>query len=169
MALIRWEPAPFQTELNRLFNSLFDTPTHPGRGAAAPVRRWIPAVDLVENDDTYVLRADLPGLSQEDVNVELDNNVLTVSGERKSEHEERKQGYYRIERSSGSFSRSLRLPDGVDAGAIKASFDNGVLEVQIPKPAQPKPQKVAITVGGADAAATPVSEETTSETAEDAS
>jgi HSP20 family protein len=152
MALVRREPAPLQTELNRLFYSLFDTPTHPARGrGASPLHRWIPAVDLVENDDHYTLRADLPGLSQDDVNVELDGNVLTVSGERKSEREERRQGYYRLERASGSFSRSLRVPDGVDANAITANFENGVLEVKVPKPEHAKPQKVAITV--ADGAA----------------
>jgi HSP20 family protein len=150
MALIRWEPVrelnTLQGEMNRLFNTLFDTP--PQNGGAAAVRRWIPAMDLVETDEEFVLRADLPGLSQEDVNVELEDNVLTVSGERKSEHEERKEGYYRVERASGAFSRSLTLPEGVDASAIKAGFDKGVLEVRIPKPEERKPRKVAISVGG---------------------
>lgn len=148
MALIRWEPVrelnTLQGEVNRLFNSVFDAPL---ASASNGVRRWIPAMDLVEADDEFVLRADLPGLSEEDVNVEVDDNVLTVSGERKSEHEERKDGYYRVERSSGRFSRSLTLPEGVDAEAIKASVENGVLEVHIPKPAERKPHKVAITVG----------------------
>ena len=76
--------------------------------------------------------------------------MLTVSGERKAEHEERKEGYYRVERASGSFRRSLRLPEGVDAEAIKAQFDSGVLEVRIPKPEERKPHKVAITVGGGE-------------------
>ena len=85
MALIRWEPVP----MNRLFNNLFDTPT---AGFGSVTRSWIPAMDIVENDNDYVLRADLPGLTEQDVNVELDDNVLTISGERKSEHEERKRG-----------------------------------------------------------------------------
>jgi HSP20 family protein len=151
MALIRWEPVrelnTIQNEMNRLFNSVFDTPLPNG---SAGVRRWIPAMDLVETDDDFVLRADLPGLSEGDVNIELEDNVLTVSGERKSEHEERKEGYYRVERASGSFSRSLTLPEGVNADAIKASFDKGVLEVRIPKPEERKPRKVAITVGGGE-------------------
>jgi HSP20 family protein len=105
-------------------------------------------MDLVETEDSFVLKADLPGVAEEDVHIELDDNVLTVRGERKSEHEERKQGYYRVERSSGSFARSLTLPEGVDPEAVKASFDRGVLEVQIPKPEQRKPRKVEITVGG---------------------
>jgi HSP20 family protein len=154
MALIRWEPVrelnTLQNEMNRLFNSVFDTPPPNGGGGGAGLRRWIPAMDLVETDDDFVLRADLPGLAEGDVNIELEDNVLTVSGERKSEHEERKEGYYRVERASGSFSRSLTLPEGVNADAIKASFDKGVLEVRIPKPEERKPRKVAITVGGGE-------------------
>jgi HSP20 family protein len=151
MALIRWEPVrelnTLQNEMNRLFNSVFDTPA-PNGGAS--LRRWIPAMDLVETDEDFVLRADLPGLSEGDVNIELEDNVLTVSGERKSEHEERKEGYYRVERASGSFSRSLTLPEGVNPDTIKASFNKGVLEIRIPKPEERKPRKVAIAVGGGE-------------------
>ena len=155
MALIRWEPVrelnTIQSEMNRLFNTLFDSP-HPGNGGASPaLRRWIPAMDLVETADAFVLRADLPGLTDKDVNIELEDNVLTISGERKAEHEEAKDGYYRVERSSGTFSRSLTLPEGVDPAAVKANFEHGVLEVRIPKPEQRKPRKVAISVGGAGA------------------
>jgi HSP20 family protein len=149
MAVIRWEPArelhTVQGEINRLFNSLFDTPTH---ATALRTRGWVPATDLVEGDSEYVLRADLPGLGEDDVTIEVENDVLTVSGERKGEHEEKRQGYYRLERSFGSFRRSLRLPEGVDAGAIVAGFDKGVLEIRVPKPAARKPHRVAITVGG---------------------
>jgi HSP20 family protein len=158
MAIIRWEPArelhTVQTEMNRLFNSFFDTPTGGGNGGsgASQLRRWVPATDLVETESEYVLRADLPGLSKDDVNVELDENVLTISGERKAEHEERKEGYYRLERASGRFLRSLTLPEGVDAQQIKAGFENGVLEVRVPKPVQRQPQKVAIAVGGSEPA-----------------
>jgi HSP20 family protein len=148
MALIRWEPAreigTIQNEMNRLFNTFFDGPTVSKSGA---LRRWIPAMDLVEAEDDYVLKADLPGLSESDVKIEVEDNVLTISGERKSEHKESKDGYYRIERSSGSFRRSLTLPEGVDPEAVKATFDRGVLEVHVPKPEQRKPRKVEITVG----------------------
>ena len=147
MALIRWEPArelqSIQHEVNRLFGSFLD----PHAGVEIGARRWLPAVDLVEEGDHYVLRADVPGVSQDDLKVELEDNVLTLSGERKSEHEERKDGYYRIERASGSFSRSLTLPEGVDPDAIEARFERGVLEVRIPKPAERKPRRVAIDVG----------------------
>ena len=151
MALIRWEPVrelhTMQNEMNRLFNTFFDSPT-PSNGGNAGVRRWIPAMDVVETEDHFVLRADLPGLSESDVNIELEDNVLTVAGERKAEHEQRSEGYYRVERAFGSFSRSLTLPEGVNADAIQASFDNGVLEVRIPKPEQHKPRKVQISLGG---------------------
>jgi HSP20 family protein len=140
MAIVRWEPV---REL-RLLNSLFDTPTFP----QAAHRRWVPAIDLVETESDFVLRADLPGLSEDDVSIELEENVLTVSGERKSEHEERNHGYYRVERSSGSFRRTLTLPEGVDADAVKATFDRGVLEIRVPKPEQRKPRKVQISVAG---------------------
>ena len=151
MALIRWEPVPelatIQNEMNRLFNTLFDQPGQSNRGQGMP-RRWVPAMDLVESEDHYVLRADLPGLSQEDVNIELEANVLTVSGERKAEHQEHGEGYYRLERAFGSFSRSLTLPQGIDPEAVTAKFDRGVLEVRIPKPEERKPRRIAISGDG---------------------
>jgi HSP20 family protein len=144
MALVRWEPVP----MNRLINSLFDSATTPASGATP--RQWLPATDLIDSETHYILRADLPGVAEDDVSVELDHDVLTISGERQAEHQERKAGYYRVERATGSFRRSLRLPEGVDAEAITASFDRGVLEVSVPKPEQPKPRKVQISVAGAE-------------------
>lgn len=132
--------------MNRLFHNLFDTPT----GAAAASRRWIPALDLAETEDAYVLRADLPGLSPQDVTIELSNRVLTVSGERQAEQRGEDAGWVRIERSFGSFRRSLTLPAGVDAEAITAAFDNGVLTVTVPKPEQAKPHRVQIAVEGSE-------------------
>ena len=150
MAIVRWEPlrelTTLQNEMNRLFGSAFDTPT-PGNAGA--LRRWMPAMDLVESEEHFVLRADLPGMSEEDVNIEVEERVLTISGERKAELTATKDGYQRFERAFGSFSRSLTLPDGIDAAAVSASFDRGVLEVRIPKPEQRKPRKISIGVGGA--------------------
>src|SRR5947209_19033418 len=124
MALIRWEPVrelnTIQSEMNRLFNTFFDTPATAGNGAST-LRRWLPAMDLLETENDFVLRADLPGLSEEDVNIELEDSVLTISGERKAEHEERKEGYYRVERASGNFSRSLTLPEGINPEAVQAT------------------------------------------------
>lgn len=152
MTVIRWEPAreinSLQQEMNRLFSSFFDTSSAaPAAGTAA--RRWIPAMDLVETEDHFVLRADLPGVAEGDVDLSLEDRVLTVAGERKAEHEERGEGFYRLERASGSFSRSLTLPEGVDGDAIAARFDKGVLEVRIPKPQASKPRKLSIQVGDA--------------------
>lgn len=150
MALIRWEPAAelnsLQSEMNRLFTSLFDTPTRPSTGELN--RRWVPAMDLIESGDHYLLQADLPGMSEQDINIELEAGVLRISGERKLARSEDKRGLRRIERAYGSFSRSLTLPDGVNPEAVEASFDRGVLEVRIPKPEQAKPRKVSISVGG---------------------
>jgi HSP20 family protein len=152
MALIRWEPVAelntIQNEMNRLFNNFFEAPT--GRSNGSSTSRWIPAMDLVETADHYVLRADLPGLSDEDVNVQLEDNVLTISGERKTEQHTEREGYYRLERAFGGFSRSLTLPDGVDPDSVQAHFDRGVLEITIPKPEQKKPRQVQIKLGGGD-------------------
>ncbi len=149
MALIRWEPVAeldsIQNEMNRLFNTFFD---QPGKSREADVRRrWIPPMDLVEAGDSYVLRADLPGLSEDDVSIQLEDSVLTISGERKAKHEHQEEGYYRLERAFGAFSRSLTLPDGIDPERVQAQFDRGVLEVTIPKPEQKKPRTVTITPG----------------------
>ena len=148
MTIVRWEPfrelSSLQTEMNRLFNAAFDTPGG-GNGGA---RRWAPAMDLLETDDHFVLRADLPGMTESDVNIEVEDNVLTVSGERKAEHEENREGFYRVERAFGAFSRSLTLPKGINADAVSASFDKGVLEVRIPKPEERKPRRITIGTAG---------------------
>jgi HSP20 family protein len=138
--------------MNRLFGSFFDGPTAGGAGNGGAIRQWMPAMDLVETKDHFVLRADLPGLTEKDVTVELEENVLSVSGERRAETTEEREGYYRIERASGRFARSLTLPEGVDPAGISAEFHDGVLEVRVPKPAERKPQRVAIDVsrGGGD-------------------
>jgi HSP20 family protein len=148
MALIRWDPVreldSLQGDMNRLFDRFFEGRSANSGGA---VRRWIPAMDLVETGDHLVLRADLPGMSEDDVDIEIKDGVLTVSGERKAEHEEKGEGFHRVERSFGSFSRSLSLPDGVDAGRIEANFADGVLEVRVPKPEESKPTRVQIGKG----------------------
>jgi HSP20 family protein len=144
MALVRWDPGrevdTLQTEMNRVFDAFFDS--RPGKGGTA--QRWVPAMDLVEDKNDLVLRADLPGLSEDDVNIEVKDGVLTISGERKTEEKKEDEGYYRVERAFGRFSRSLSLPDGIDPEQVKARFDNGVLEVRIPKPKERKPHRVSI-------------------------
>ena len=153
MALVRWDPMreldSLQGELNRAFDTFFGARGNDVRG-----RRWIPAMDLVETDDHLVLRADLPGMSEEDIEIEIKDNVLTVSGERKAEEEKREEGYYRVERAFGSFSRSLTLPEGVKVDAVTANFDRGVLEVSVPKPEERKPQRVQIGKGSVEGTGT---------------
>src|SRR5216117_1139261 len=122
MALVRWDPARELDSLQSEFNRLFDSFAGNGGRPDVRTRRWVPAIDLVETADHLVLKADLPGLSKDDVNIEVNDDVLTVSGERKSENEEKADGYYRVERAFGRFSRSLSLPQGVDADAIDAEF-----------------------------------------------
>jgi HSP20 family protein len=150
MALLRWEPVAelntIQNEMNRLFNTFFEQPPRSDRGRAASPR-WMPPMDLLETGDHYVLRADLPGLGDEDVSIQFEDNVLTISGERTAEHDDQQEGFYRLERATGAFSRSLTLPDGVDPDAVQAHFDRGVLEVRIPKPEQKKPRQVQIKLG----------------------
>ena len=143
MALLM-KPEPFSSEINRLFDTLFDT----ANGNGTRSQRWMPAMDLVEADDHFLLKADLPGLAEEDVAIEVQDNVLTVSGERKAEHERKERGWYRLERSFGRFSRSLTLPEGVNADGISASFDKGVLDVRIPKPEERKPRRISIGANG---------------------
>jgi HSP20 family protein len=129
-------PEAFSTEFNRLFSSLFEP------GAAS--QQWVPAMDLVETEDSYLLKADLPGIKHEAVSIEFNDGTLTISGERKAEYERKEKGFFRLERSFGKFSRSLSLPDGIDVDKIEAGFHDGVLEVKIPKPEQRKPRQIAV-------------------------
>ena len=135
MALLM-RPEPLTADFDRLFSTLFDRNQVP--------QRWVPPMDLVEHDDHFLLRADLPGLTEADVNIELNDGSLTISGERKAEHTKQERGFFRVERQFGTFSRTLTLPDGIDGEQIKASFTNGVLEVWIPKPEERKPRKIQI-------------------------
>ena len=145
--LVRWdpiaEPDSLQAEMSRLFDGFFGR-TANGNGS----RRWIPAMDLVESDSEIVLTADLPGMSQDDIAIEVKDSVLSISGERKDERRENGNGYHRAERTFGRFSRTLALPRGIDAQRVSASFERGVLEVHIPKPEERKPHRVKIGTGG---------------------
>jgi HSP20 family protein len=145
MAIVRYDPVreidSLQGEVNRLFDGFFGTGTGGRNGS---VSRWIPAMDLVERSDEFILRADLPGMSEDQVSIEIKDNLLTISGERRSDHEEEGESFYRAERAFGSFTRTLTLPEGVEPDAVKAKFADGVLEVRVPKPAERKPHRVAI-------------------------
>jgi len=145
MALVRLDPTreleAFQTDMNRLFDTFFRS------DGGSPVRRWVPPTDLTEDGDDMVMRLDLPGISEEDVAVEVEGNVLTVSGERRDEREKQDGEVFRLERSFGKFSRSFTIPEATDPDAIRGSFDRGVLELRIPKPAEQKPRRIEIGAG----------------------
>ncbi len=150
MTIVRWEPlrefSTLQNEMNRLFNTVFDAPASAGADGQA-MRRWMPAMDLLETDERFILRADLPGVAEADVSIELEDTTLTISGRREAAHDRHGEGAYRVERAFGAFSRSLTLPRGVDPEAISARFDKGVLEVRVPKPERRKPRRIEIAGG----------------------
>jgi HSP20 family protein len=144
MALVRWDPfrelTALQTEVNRLFSRV-------GNGDVAERQSWTPAIDVVENDNAIVLKAELAGMDPKDINIEVQDNVLTVSGERRFGEEVKEDKYYRIERRYGSFSRSLALPQAVNEDGIEAKYENGLLEVTLPKAEIAKPKKITVAVG----------------------
>jgi HSP20 family protein len=109
--------------------------------------QWFPALDVSEDKDAFMIKADLPGLKKEDVRLSFDNGVLTIEGERRSEHEQKDKNFHRMERSYGKFVRSLNLGTGVDANAIKADYKDGVLHISVPKSEQVKPKAISINVG----------------------
>lgn len=133
------------------FDDLLSDDLFRARRAAGAAPAYVPPVDIREQKDGYELVADLPGLTADDVEITYENDVLTLSGERKSETVSEKDGYRRVERTFGSFRRSFTLPKGVDAGNISAQVENGQLHVKVPKPVAALPRKVKI-LGGAPAA-----------------
>jgi len=142
-SVVRWDPfrdvMALREEVNRLFGRTL------GEGAGAAV--WTPAVDVFDTRDSIVLKAELPGMKPEDIDIELDDNVLTIRGERRFSEQVEEGRYYRLERSYGHFSRSLTLPQGVRGDQVHAQFEEGVLEVRVPKAEEVKPRKIAVTAG----------------------
>lgn len=121
-----------QSEMNRMFDEVFgDAVRRSGRQQGDAPTRWAPALDVLQEDGDIVVRAELPGVKLEDVDITLHNGVLTISGERKAEEQREGSGYYVRERRYGSFRRSMTLPQGVDESGIHARFDGGVLEVRV--------------------------------------
>lgn len=117
------------------------------RRFSAMDKEWVPAIEMFDKGDKYVIKAELPGMEEKDVEVSLRNDVLTIRGEKKAENEVKQEDYYFSERAYGSFLRRLSLPSNVDAKKIEADFENGVLEVTLPKMAEVKPEKIAIRTG----------------------
>jgi len=138
MAIVRWEPfrdlVSIQDRMNTIFDDAFrGVARTSGREEEWSLGNWAPAVDIFEQDGNIVLKAELPGVDPKDVDVRVENNVLTVRGERKLDNEVQKENYHRVERAYGSFSRSFTLPTVVDTEKIKADYRDGVLRVTVPK------------------------------------
>jgi len=142
MSLIRYEPVSLFDQFNHELNRFF-TRTRPTT-AGGETRDWAPAVDIREEDDRFLLIADIPGVKRDDVEVTLEDGVLTIKGERRTETEENREGFHRKERVHGSFMRQFSLPDTVNTDTISASVTDGVLEIGIPKQAKPEPRKISI-------------------------
>src|SRR5579863_6232577 len=144
-SITRWDPfrniSTLQDQVNRLFESSFQ-----GKADNSELTVWAPAVDIYETENELVLRADLPDINEKDLDVRIENNTLSIHGERKFEQKVKEGGYLRTERSYGSFSRSFSLPNTVNTEAIKAEYKNGVLTVELPKRAESKPKQVKVNV-----------------------
>jgi HSP20 family protein len=144
--LTRWEPArgltTLQDQVNRLFNDSFRRTDE-----EASLSAWAPAVDVYETEHELVVKADLPEVDPKDLDIRVENNILTISGERKFEKKVNEENYLRVERSYGSFSRSFTLANTVNPEAIKADYQNGVLTLSIPKREEAKPKQIKVNVG----------------------
>jgi len=142
MSLVRYKPTnlfdQFDNEINRYFFNARST------DAANQAHDWTPAMDIREEDNRYVLEADIPGVAREDLDITLEDSVLTIKGERTINSEENRESYRRKERIHGSFVRQFSLPDTVNTEAISAVITNGVLEIGIPKQEKPAPRKIAV-------------------------
>jgi HSP20 family protein len=153
MSLVRWNPARelatwpsdlfgIQREMNRMFDGFF-------RGTNDEyyvISSWTPAVDIAEHDDEYLVKVELPGINKDEVKLTLENNILTIRGEKKQEKETKKESYHRVERSYGSFQRSFTLPAAVKADRIDASYKDGILTVSLPKAEEAKPKQIEVKV-----------------------
>jgi HSP20 family protein len=147
MALVRWNPARDLMRMREEMDRLFHEFSRPGDSEEGTWMRgsWAPLVDIYETDEAFILKAELPGFSKEDVQVELHGNRLALRGERKHETEAKEEQYHRRERAYGRFERVFWLPTTVDADKIQAHFSNGVLELRLPKSEAAKPKRIAIT------------------------
>ena len=150
-ALNRFEPfratSGLESQVSRIFNELFD------RSQESNLTSWAPAVDIFENEHELVVKADLPDVKPEELDIRVENNILTIRGERKFEKKVDEKNYLRLERSYGSFARSFALANTVNSEAIKADYKDGVLTLTIPKREEAKPKQIKVSVGAQAAAA----------------
>jgi HSP20 family protein len=145
MAITRYDPirdvASLQGEVERMFRQAF------GGGAASPAGAFSPALDVEESEDAFTLHVELPSVSPEDVEVSLEENVLTIAGERRFYDEKQADGFRRIERSFGRFHRAVRLPDRVDGAHVQANYRDGLLTIHVPKAEEAKPRRIEVQSG----------------------
>jgi HSP20 family protein len=150
MTIVRWEPfrdlVGLQDRMNRLFGEAYRGSARTGDDDWALGGSWAPAVDIFEKDGNIVLTAELPGIASKEVDIRVENNVLTLQGERKFDKELQKDSFHRVERAYGSFTRSFTLPTVVDTNKIKAEFKDGVLKVTLPKREEAKPKQIQVQV-----------------------
>ena len=145
MELVRWEPFAGFGDVRSVFNDLFDE--NFGRSSAQPsISKWYPAVDVLESKESYLIRAELPGMKREDINVEVKDGTLLLSGERKSEKPAEGVEYRHVERSTAKFWRSFSLPETVKQDGIEATYKDGILEIRVPKAEEAKPRQIEISV-----------------------
>ncbi len=147
--LTRWDPFREFTTLQDRMNRLFQDSFGQGRDEALSTSSFAPAVDVYEDEHKITLKIEVPGIDEKDIDIRVENNTLTVTGERKFEKEEKEENYRRVERHYGSFTRSFTLPSTVDANNITADYDKGVLKVQLAKKAEAKPKQIKVNVGSA--------------------
>ena len=147
--LTRWDPyrefSTLQDRMNRLFNASFNSE---GRDECLTTSSFAPAVDVYEDEHDITLKIEVPGIDEKDIDVRIENNTLTVHGERKIEKEEKEENYRRIERQYGSFTRTFTLPNTVDSDSVSATYEKGVLKVKLAKKAEAKPKQIKVNVSG---------------------
>lgn len=148
MAIVKWEPfkelVTLQDRMNQLFSDSFKTSYDEEGGRLA--QDWVPAVDIYEDAEMIQLHAELPGMEMKEIEVKVANNTLQITGEKKLQNQEKKEGYHRVERVFGRFVRSFTLPSTVSQDKIKAKYDKGVLTVTLPKREETKPKNISIEI-----------------------
>ena len=146
--LTRWDPFREFTSLQNRMNRLFEQSFGESQEESLATTAFIPPVDIYEDEHSIQLKLEVPGIEEKDLDVKIENNVLTVSGERKFEKEEKEENFRRVERRYGSFSRSFTLPNTVDTESVTANYSNGVLKIALAKRAEARPKQIKVNVGG---------------------
>jgi HSP20 family protein len=147
-AITHWDPFRGLTTLQDQVNRIFESGLVQGRTGQSDLATWAPAVDIYEGQNELVAKVDLPGVDEKDIDIRLENNTLTIRGERKFEKSVSEDNYLRVERAYGSFARTFSLPNTVNAEGINASYNNGVLTIHMPKREESKPKQVKVNVAG---------------------